>query len=230
VSVRIKSYIAFEDVVNGFTFRIETTVVHVAVIMSELYGRGEVQMKIGYARVSTKKQLLDSQLDELKVFGCDYVYAEKASGTDDTRPQLLELITKLNGDDTLVVYKLDRLSRSAKTLCSIFDTLTVNGIKLISVTEGEFIGRGIGRMAFELLADRIEEERDAIVERTKSGLAAARARGRNGGRPKTDTKIVAKALKLYDGGDHPVSAITDLTGVTKATLYRELRLRDKILA
>lgn len=185
-------------------------------------------MKIGYARVSTADQSLDMQMDALNAAGCERIYTEKASGAKDDRIELQRALDSLRTGDVFVVYKLDRLARSTKKLINVYDQLTSLGVELVSVCDGLDTTTPTGRAMFKMIGVIAELEREMIVERTKAGLAASRARGRNGGRPKTDSKIVAKALKLYDGGDHSISAITDLTGVTKATLYRSLKERANV--
>ncbi len=182
-------------------------------------------MRIGYARVSTHEQLLDLQLDALEKAGCEKIYQEKMSGMKDDRPQLNQLIEYAREGDVLVVYKLDRLGRSTKRLIELSEELEQRGIELVSIRDSIDTTTAVGKAMFKMLAVLAEMERDLISERTKAGLESARARGRNGGRPKKDNKQVEKALKLYYTEQYTVKEIEEITNVSKATLYRELRKR-----
>jgi DNA invertase Pin-like site-specific DNA recombinase len=184
-------------------------------------------MKIGYARVSTADQSLDMQLDALNTAGCERIYTEKASGAKDDRIELERALDTLRSGDVFVVYKLDRLARSTKKLIEVYERLAALNVELVSICDGLDTTTPTGRAMFKMFGVIAELEREMIVERTKAGLAAARARGRNGGRPKTNAKAVSQALKLYDGQKHTVAEITALTGVTKATLYRALTERKE---
>lgn len=182
-------------------------------------------MKIGYARVSTADQSLDMQLDALKAAGCDRIYTEKASGAKDDRMELIRVMDTLRTGDVLYVYKLDRLARSTIKLISTLDDVKKRGAEFVSLNDNLDTTTAAGKAMFGMLAVFAEFERNVIVERTKAGLAASRARGRNGGRPKTDAKKVAQALRMYDAKAATVAEITDATGVTKATLYRAIKER-----
>jgi len=158
-------------------------------------------MKFGYARVSTRDQNLEAQLDALTAAGCDKIVTEKVSGNGSKeRPELDRLVENLREGDTLVVYKLDRLGRSTFKLLGLTEELQQRGVEFVS------------------LKDHID-----IVERTQAGLQAARKRGRVGGRPRVDKKSVERALKLYESKEYSVAEITELTEVSKATLYRRLK-------
>jgi DNA invertase Pin-like site-specific DNA recombinase len=182
-------------------------------------------MKIGYARVSTQDQSLDLQMDALQKFGCEKVYSEKVSGMKDDRHKLLELIEYAREGDILVVYKLDRLGRSTKKLIELTEELERRGIELVSIRDSIDTTTAVGKAMFRMLAVLSEMERDLISERTRAGLESARARGRSGGRPKKDRKDIEKALKLYDTEQYTIKEIEEMTSVSKATLYRELRKR-----
>lgn len=182
-------------------------------------------MRIGYARVSTVDQSLDMQLDALNSAGCERVYTEKASGAKDDRKELQRALDSLREGDVFVVYKLDRLARSTKKLIEVYEQLERLGVELVSICDGLDTTTPTGRAMFKMIGVIAELEREMIVERTNAGLAAARARGRHGGRPKTDSKKVAQAIKLYESQAHTVAEITELTGVTKATLYRAIKER-----
>ncbi|WP_438349201.1 recombinase family protein [Paenibacillus sp. FA6] len=182
-------------------------------------------MKIGYARVSTIDQSLDLQMDALNNAGCERIYTEKASGAKDDRKELQRALDSLRQGDVFIVYKLDRLARSTKKLIEVYEQMTKLGVELVSVCDGLDTTTPTGRAMFKMIGVIAELEREMIVERTKAGLAASRARGRLGGRPKTDAKKVDRAIKLYDAQEHSVADIEEMTGVKKATLYRALKER-----
>lgn len=140
-------------------------------------------MKIGYARVSTQDQQLHLQVDALQAIGCKDIVLEKASSSKE-RPKLQELLTRLRAGDTLVVWKLDRLGRSLKDLVTLVTVFQEKGIHFVSLHDHLDTTSAQGRLMFNLFASLAEFERDIIQERTKAGLMAARARGRQGGRPR----------------------------------------------
>lgn len=187
----------------------------------------KVYMKIGYARVSTLDQSLDLQVDALEKLGCEKLYKEKISGMRDDRPQLQELLKYAREGDVLCVYKLDRLGRSTKKLIEWSEELQERGIELVSIRDNIDTTTAVGKAMFKMLAVLAEMERDLISERTRAGLESARARGRIGGRPKKDNKIVEKAMKLYDTEQYTVKEIEEMTGVSKATLYRSIKRKKE---
>lgn len=180
-------------------------------------------MKFGYARVSTLDQNLDMQLDALKQAGCEKIFEEKMSGKRDDRPELIRLLDQLREGDILVVYKLDRLGRSTFKLLELTAEFEKKGVEFVSIVDGIDTTTPLGKFFFRTMASIAELERDIIAERTRAGLQAARARGRNGGRPQIDKKKVSIALDLYHAGNMSVSEIEKQTGVSKATLYRYLK-------
>jgi DNA invertase Pin-like site-specific DNA recombinase len=182
-----------------------------------------LHLKIGYARVSTLDQSLDLQLDALEKAGCEKVFKEKLSGMKEDRPHLQELLNYAREGDILVVYKLDRLGRSTKKLIEWSEELQQIGIELVSIRDSIDTTTAVGKAMFKMLAVLAEMERDLISERTRAGLESARARGRKGGRPKKESKQVQKALKLYDTEQYTVKEIEEMTNVSKATLYSEIR-------
>ena len=181
-------------------------------------------MKIGYARVSTDTQTHQAQVMALQSAGCEKIFTETASGVRRDRPVFAEVMEYLrpNADDTLVVYKLDRVARSLPHLIEIMDRLKTNGIEFQSVTEAIDTNTPGGRLLFHVVAAIAEFERDLISERTQAGLKAARAKGRVGGRPRqmTDDKVNAVRELLASG-----TAVRDAAaavGVSVPTLYRWL--------
>ena len=185
-------------------------------------------MKIGYARCSTADQNLDWQLDALKKEGCDeqHIFQEKASGTKKDRPELELMLRTLRSGDTVVVCELTRLSRSTKDLFELVDRISAAGADIKSLKEAWLdTTTPQGKLLFTIFAGVSQFERDLTYERTMDGLAAARARGRKGGRPKANAKAIEQALALYDAGNIPIPDILQTTGISKATLYTYLKKR-----
>ncbi|MBD9561067.1 recombinase family protein [Ensifer sp. ENS03] len=183
---------------------------------------------IGYARVSKSdgSQVHDLQRDALTQAGveADNIYEDSASGKKDDRPGLAACLKALRRGDTLVVWKLDRLGRDLRHLVNLVDDLTKRSIGLkVLAGEGASIDTSTanGRLVFGIFAALAEFERALIIERTKAGLAAARARGRNGGAP---FKMTTAKLRLAQAAmGKPETKIGDLCaelGITRQTLYR----------
>ncbi len=141
------------------------------------------QHLIGYARVSTLDQSCDLQLDALRNAGCLRVFEETASGALRDRPQLAAALKAMQPDDTLVVWRLDRLARSLKQLLDTVEGIETHGMKFRSLTESIDTSTAGGKFIFQIMGALAEFERGLIRERTYAGFAAARARGRRGGRP-----------------------------------------------
>lgn len=179
-------------------------------------------MKIGYARVSTEDQRLDRQEDTLKNYGCEKIFREKASGMKDDRPQLAAMLAMLRKGDQVVVVKLDRISRSTKHLIELSERFDEMGVDFVSLGDSIDTSTPMGRFFFKVMASIAELERDIIVERTKDGLRAARARGRKGGRPRAEKSKVDTARKMYESGSFSIEEICESTGISKSTLYRYL--------
>jgi DNA invertase Pin-like site-specific DNA recombinase len=153
---------------------------------------------IGYARVSTGDQDLNMQLDELKAAGCALVFTDKASGAKGDRPGLDQCLSKLKPDDTLLVWRLDRL------------------------------GRSMQHLVFNIFAALAQFERELIRERTRAGLTAARARGRMGGRKPVsplDPKV-RMAKKMHKDQSLSIDEICSTLRISKATFYRYLALSE----
>lgn len=184
-------------------------------------------MKIGYARVSTKDQSLNLQLDALKKEGCKQIFHEVVSGAKTERAELDRLLSQLREGDILVIWKLDRLGRSLKHLVQLVHELNEKGIGLQSINDPIDTTTSQGRLIFNIFASLAEFERDIIRERTQAGLKAARARGRVGGRPKglspnAQQKAIA-AEALYKTQNLSVAGICKNLSISKATLYKYLR-------
>jgi DNA invertase Pin-like site-specific DNA recombinase len=178
---------------------------------------------IGYARVSTTEQDPALQLDALEAAGCERIFSDRASGTVAERPELTRALDYVRPGDVLVVWRLDRLGRSLKHLIDTIRQLGERSIGFRSLTESLDTTTPGGRLLLHLLGSFAEFEADLIRERTAAGLAAARARGRKGGRPRIMTSDKVRiARELYDGRQHTVEAIAAAIGVSRATVYRAL--------
>ena len=180
----------------------------------------------GYARVSTEQQNLDRQLDMLQKYGVDYLYNEKMTGTKRNRPELEKLLERLTEGDTVVVESLSRLGRSTKDLIWLMDTFNSKGVNLVSMKESIDTTTSTGKLLFTLMSAIAQFERDVIADRTREGLNSARARGRKGGRPRTDSDKLRKAIKLYNTQQYSLAEIEDMTGVKRSTLYRGIRSKN----
>ncbi len=180
-------------------------------------------MIYGYARVSTADQNLDRQRDALYRYGIDQIFCEKISGTKRNRPELDQMLGTIQEGDTIVIESLSRLGRSVKNLAELMEQLNEKGVRLVSLKETIDTTSSTGRLLFTILSSLAQFEADVLRERTREGLNAARARGRCGGRPKTDPKVVQKAVALYKTNQYSVTEVTDLTGISKNTLYRAIK-------
>lgn len=189
-------------------------------------------MKIGYARVSTKDQNLELQLDALNQAGCEIIFEEKISGKTKERPQLDKMFSQLRKGDVVIVWKLDRLGRSLRDLIDIVMSLNERDISFISIKDSINTETATGRFTFNLFAALAEFEREIISERTKAGLQSARARGRLGGRPRglsKDSLSKAKAVKmLYEKREKTMDEIAKDLGISRATAYRYLDIIDAV--
>ncbi len=178
-------------------------------------------MLIGYARVSTDDQNLHLQKDALNTTKCDRIFEDCLSGSKSKRPGLDAALEMLRTGDTLVVWRLDRLGRSLKDLIQLTETLKERGVGLKSLQEAIDTTTSSGQLIFHLFAALAEFERNLIRERTNAGLAAARARGRLGGRPKAlDANKRKLAVELYHKSEHSIDEICGMMGISKPTLYK----------
>lgn len=180
-------------------------------------------MLVGYARVSTQEQDPALQLDALQAAGCERIFTEKASGAQRDRPQLQAALDYMRPGDTLVVWKLDRLARSLKQLIETVEDLQERKMGLLSLTESIDTTTSGGMLIFHIFASLAQFERAIIRERTASGLAAARKRGRFGGRPASlgPDKLAAAKAMLKDP-DITVEQVAKHLSVAPSTLYRYL--------
>lgn len=184
----------------------------------------------GYARISTRDQNLDMQVDALKKYGCEKIHQETVGGANTKRPVLEALVNDIRSGDVLVIWKLDRLGRNLKNLINIVNDLNDRKIGLISLNDPIDTTTPQGKLTFNIFASLAEFERDVIKERTKAGLDAARARGRLGGRPKglsASAKSKSYAAEtLYKENKYSIAEICKQLDISKGTLYAYLRSRS----
>ena len=182
-------------------------------------------MLIGYARVSKDEQNLDLQTDALTAAGVEKFFTDKMSGAKADRKGLADALSHLRKGDVLVVWKLDRLGRGTLQLMMLLNQLHERGIDFKSLTEGIDTTTSFGRFYFTMAAALAQLERDRLIERTRAGLVAAKARGRTGGRkPKLSPDQVEMARGLLENGKPPRD-VAKAFGVGRSTLYRAIGAR-----
>jgi len=182
-------------------------------------------MTVGYARVSTADQNLDRQIDALKSAEVEKLFTEKITGRKSDRPELLKMLDLIREGDVIVISELTRLSRSTKDLFEIVDKIKLKGADIRSLKETWLdTTTPHGALMMTIFAGLSQFEADLTAQRTREGLAAARVRGRVGGRPKTSSENIARALKMYDGG-FSVDDVCKSCGISKSTLYNFINER-----
>lgn len=184
---------------------------------------------IGYARVSTQEQDLQLQLDALTNAGCkkSLIFMDKISGSKTERPGLDKCLAELRTGDTLLVWRLDRLGRSMKHLVSLIEDLSKKGIGFKSICDRAIdTTTASGELIFNIFSSLAQFERRLIQERTMAGLAAARARGRSGGRKKLDVNNpkVQMAKKMHKDHGMSINNICKTLNISRATFYRYISL------
>jgi DNA invertase Pin-like site-specific DNA recombinase len=188
-------------------------------------------MIFGYARVSTIHQNLDLQIQGLKNAKCEEIFSEKLSGSIKERPELKILLSKLRANDTLIVWRLDRLGRNLKQIIDLVISLTEKKVVIKGLNDGIDTSTANGRLFLHMMAVMAEYERDLIKERTAAGLTAARARGRVGGRPRGLSESSIDTLKIlrnvYKDFTKTPKQIYGPLQISRATFYRYCKLLDK---
>ena len=181
-------------------------------------------MLLGYARVSTDDQETHLQIDALKAAGCERIYEETASGAKADRPEFMRLLDNAREGDVMIVWKMDRLGRSLLHLIETVNLLNARGVQLRSLTENLIDTTSpCGKLVFGIFGLMAEFERDMLRQRTVAGLAAARKRGRVGGRPKSiSVDDLKKAQALLRYGDYTRGEVAKEIGVSRHTLWRAL--------
>jgi DNA invertase Pin-like site-specific DNA recombinase len=181
-------------------------------------------MLIGYARISTTDQTLALQQDALKAAGCTKIFTDTASGSRADRPGLAEALSYARTDDSLVVWRLDRLGRSLAHLIETVQELQDRGVHFRSLQEQLDTATSGGKLVFHVFGALAEFEHDLIKERTMAGLAAARARGRQGGRPrKLGLDKLRQLRTLAADKTNSVRSICQTLGISKGTFYRYIK-------
>jgi DNA invertase Pin-like site-specific DNA recombinase len=178
-------------------------------------------MKVGYARISTSGQDTFHQEVALKNAGCEKIFYDQVSGSVAERPGLSEMMEFVRPGDVVIIYRLDRLARSLQNLITLVGELSEKKASLCSLHENLDTTSAGGRLIFHIFGALAEFERNLISERTKSGLDAARIRGRVGGRPEKLNKGECDMLRnLYKSNDFSILELCQRFDVSKATLYR----------
>ena len=188
------------------------------------YIEGQPARRIGYVRVSDKDQSEALQIDALQKAGCEVIYGDLGvSGAIKHRASLDNLLKDLSKGDVLVVWKLDRLSRSTLHLLQLMEDLRENGVDFIAVTQGIDTTTAVGRMLFGHLAVFAEFEREQIRERTKAGMEAARARGVHIGRPRAIPHEVAELLRIrLEAGMVSIDELAEELNLSAQTISRAI--------
>ena len=177
---------------------------------------------VGYARVSTKDQNLDMQVDALKEHGCKVIFKESVSAFAKVRPEFERMREYVHDGDVLVVWKLDRVGRSMKQIVDFMEELKEEGVGFVSLHDQIDTTTPMGKLVFHITAAFAEMEHDIIVERTKAGLEVARARGRVGGRARVPQERIDLAIEMYRSGKYTVKQVCERAGIGTGTLYRYL--------
>jgi DNA invertase Pin-like site-specific DNA recombinase len=181
-------------------------------------------MKIGYARVSSDLQVLDLQIDALEKYGCERIFTEHATGTKKDRPEFNKVLQILRKSDTIIVWRLDRLGRRVKDLIDIVDKWEKDGVDFVSIQDNIDTSTTMGRFFFHVMAAIAEMERDLIRDRVMAGLAAAKSRGKKGGRRPKLSNIQEKQILILH--KNPTICIDDICkqfDISRSTLYNCLR-------
>lgn len=186
-------------------------------------------MRVGYARVSTDDQTNEAQYEALRKAGCDVIYEDKITGTSRRRPGLDKALKATRPGGKLVVWKLDRLGRSLRHLMDVAESLRSRGVEFVSLTEQIDTTTSVGELFFHVLGAVAQFERTLIVERTRAGLAVAKANGVKLGKPRSLTTAQAiEADNLMRGG-LTAEEVARQFGVGRATIFRS-RARERIAA
>ena len=178
--------------------------------------------RVGYARVSSIGQNLDSQIDALSSVGCSKIFSDQQSGVSQKREGFLRLMEYLREGDSLVVTELSRLSRSLKHLLTVVESLEEKGVEIISLRENIDTQTATGRCFLSMMGAIAQMERELKSERAWAGREAAKARGRTGGRPRTELQKLEQARILYQNSDRTAKQVCQAVGIGRRTLFRYL--------
>ena len=180
-------------------------------------------MKFGYARISSDDQNLDLQIDALNEYGVDEIYEEIEAGPRHNRQHLTELLEKLRVGDTLVIWRFDRLGRTIKQFLALAKDFERKGIRFVSLQEKFDTSTPMGKFVYDVFRAMSQMELGVISERTKSGMVAAKRRGRFSGRKPKENEKVENALKMYFSNECSINDIIETTGLSKTTIYKYVR-------
>lgn len=188
-------------------------------------------MKIGYARVSTHEQNLDLQLDALKAAGCEKVFTDKGiSGAQIERDGLSQALKSVGEDDTLIVWKLDRLGRSLGFLIDLIDHLGKQSAHFHALQDGIDTCTTGGKLVFHIMGALAEFEQDLTSERTRAGMKAAKRRGKSMGRPLSLSKEqIIHAQRIINSGEETIGGMASVLGVHRNTLQRAIAKKEQAI-
>lgn len=181
-----------------------------------------VMARIGYARVSSKDQNLDSQRDLLQAAGCERIFEDKVSGIRESRPSWNQLLEFLREGDTVVVAELSRMTRSLMHLLALVKEFEEQGVQIVSLREHIDTSTATGRAFLSILGAINQMERELKAERAAAGRASAKARGRSGGRPRTDVSKLENARLLYQNSDKTAAEVCLAFGIGRRTFFSYL--------
>ncbi|PAK45367.1 recombinase family protein [Priestia megaterium] len=180
-------------------------------------------MIVGYARLSKIDKSLTMQINKLKDYGCEKIFHEPRCKGKNNEEKVIGILNSLNIGDTFVTYKLSRLATSKSQLFHFINILKEKKIDFVSIQDNIHTKISEEKTIFEMLLILDEFEKDIVYEKKVSGLRTGRPRGRNGGRPKVDQQKLNQAISLYNTKEMSVMKIQEVTGISRTTLYRELR-------
>lgn len=181
-----------------------------------------MSVRIGYARVSTRDQNLDSQYDMLQQAGCDKIFGDTVSGVSEYREGWDNLLAYVRPGDTIVVAELSRMTRSLMHLLQLVREFDEKKIDLVSLRENIDTSTATGRAFIAIMGAINQMERELKAERAAAGRSAAKARGKTGGRPRTDVKLLEKARRLYEDSADSADDVCKALGIGRRTFFRYL--------
>lgn len=183
--------------------------------------------KIGYARVSSRDQNLDSQIDMLQAAGCDRIFQEKVSGVREHRPEWDKLLEYVRPGDTIVVAELSRMTRSLMHLLKLTQELEAKGVSIASLREHIDTSTATGRAFVSIIGAINQMERELKAERAASGRAAAKARGRSGGRPSIPLDTMKNAMLIYKNSDKTAAEVCKMFSIGRRTLFGFIKQQEE---
>jgi DNA invertase Pin-like site-specific DNA recombinase len=184
-------------------------------------------MKFGYARVSTKDQKLDLQIERLKAAGCEEIFSEIVSGAKSERTELNRMLDKLRAGDVVCVVRLDRLGRRLKKLIDLITMFKEKKIDFVSLEDNIDTHTTMGMAIFNIMASMAEMERQLICDRSRAGVKSAQAKGIKFGRPKIMTpEKFEMTMALKNAGEFSVIQICKMVGISRTSYYRLIEINE----